>query len=375
MAPEIRHPRVEEFEDLMRYLERAFGHSKGFFERVYPQLYQPTEEAMSWAYVIGEEGKILSHVGLYPIETVTAGVRLSVGGIGAVSTAPEARGQGHMTRLLYHIIDEMRRIGYPVSWLGGDRQRYNVFGWELASPEYELTFTQRSLGWQDVEPVEIEEVFPEEALPAIRRFQSAPVCHPIRPNLADLIQKANLRFWVAADGYAILSGQGRDHIRILELVSTSGDEVGMIRAMLDFNFGERATWSLSMWDRPRLGRLMPYASYWRSGHSSMYRVNDLTKLMTEAQDAIAERAAAARDFAVAIGVKEHDRTTVTTLSVTDGVLGVRAGKHADTYVELSPVETARLFLGGPPIAGEAVLPAPLIALLPVPVYVFPWDHV
>lgn len=375
MAPEIRHPRVEEFEDLMRYLERAFGHSKGFFERVYPQLYQPTEEAMSWAYVIAEGGEILSHVGLYPIETVTAGVRLSVGGIGAVSTAPEARGQGYMTRLLYHIIEEMRRIGYPASWLGGDRQRYNVFGWEMASPEYELIFSRRSLGWQDVEPVEIEEVFPEEALVTIRRFQSAPASHPIRPDLEHQIQKADLRFWVADDGYAILSGQRRDHIRVLELVSTSGDEVGMIRAMLDFNFGERATWSLSMWDRTRLGRLMPYVSYWRSGNSDMYRVNDLTKLMMEAQGAIAERAAGVRDFAVAIGVSEHDRTTLTTLRVTDGVLKVQGGKHADTYVELSPVETARLFLGGPPIAGEAALPAPLTALLPVPVYVFPFDHV
>jgi hypothetical protein len=280
-----------------------------------------------------------------------------------------------MTRLLYHIVDEMRRIGYPVSWLGGDRQRYNVFGWELASPEYELIFSRRSLGWKNVEPVEVEEVFPEEALATIRRFQSAPACHAVRPNLEDLIQKANTRFWIAADGYAILSGQGRDHIRILELVSTSGDEVGMIRAMLDFNFGDRATWSLSAWDRARLGRLMPYVGYWRSGHSDMYRVNDLTRLLTEAQGAIAKRALAVRDFAVAIGVEEHDRTTVTTLSVTDGAVSIRAGKHADTYVELSPVETARLFLGGPPIAGEVALPTPLMALLPVPVYVFPFDHV
>ncbi len=73
---EIRHPRLEEFELFMRFIERAFGHSKAFFQRAYPHLYLPTEEAMSWAYIIEEHGEIVSHVGVYPIEAVTAGAPL-----------------------------------------------------------------------------------------------------------------------------------------------------------------------------------------------------------------------------------------------------------------------------------------------------------
>jgi predicted N-acetyltransferase YhbS len=375
MTPVIRHVRLDEFESFIRYLEQAFGHSKAFFQRAYPHLYRPTETALAWAYVIEEDGEIVSHVGLYPIETVTAGVRMTVGGIGAVSTAPAARGKGYMTQLLDHIIVEMRRIGYPISWLGGDRQRYGTFGWEMASPVYNLHFSGRSLAWHNVAPAEIEEVLPDEALPAVERFMDVPACHAIRPNLKHQIHKMDHRFFVSNDGYAILQGQARDHIRIVELVSASGNEAGWIQGLLDWNFGSEATWELSPWDRARVGRLMPYASAWMGGYPTMYRINDLTQTLTLAKDALAARAAALRNSSVALGLRERDRTTVTTLTVEDGEIDVRSDKHASAYLELESVEAARLMLGGPPLSPEIAVPQDLAALLPLPCYVLPFDHV
>lgn len=372
---EIRHPRLEEFEPFMRFIERAFGHSKAFFQRAYPHLYLPTEEAMSWAYIIEEDGEIVSHVGVYPIESVTAGVRYSVGGIGAVSTSAKARGKGYMTELLHHAIMEMRRIGYPISWLGGDRQRYNSFGWELASPLYDLQFSRRSLEWHGIEPVQIEEVMPEEALPVIEKFQARQACHTIRPDLARQVQIMDKRFWIFSDGYAILAGQARRELRILELVSTGGHELGVIRALLDWNFGDRASWGLSMWDGERIGRLMRCVSYWSGGSSAMYRINDLAQVLDAARPVLSARARGLHDFSVAIGVQEHDRTSVTTVAVVDGEVHIEPGRHTTSYVELPVVEATRLILGGPPIAPQANLPQPLLALLPVPCYVLPFDHV
>jgi predicted N-acetyltransferase YhbS len=124
MIFELRTLHLDEFDTFMRYLERAFGHSKEFFLRRYPHVYRPTEETCSWTYVILENNEIVSHVGLYPIETRVAGVSINIGGIGGVSSAPQARSKGYMSRLLNHIILEMRRIGYPVSWLSGDRHLF-----------------------------------------------------------------------------------------------------------------------------------------------------------------------------------------------------------------------------------------------------------
>lgn len=381
MPSEIRHVRAEEFEDFMRFIERAFGHSKAFFERAYPHLYQPNARALDWAYIVDEDGEIVSHVGVYPIESVTAGVSLTIGGIGAVSTAPGARGKGYMTQLLTHVIDEMRRLGYPVSWLGGDRQRYNTFGWELAASVYTVDVSQRSLRWHNVEPVPVEEVMAEEAIEAIRRYQALPACHTIRPDLERQLQKMDLRFWLAEDGYAILGGQGRSQLHILELVSASGREAGMIRAMLDWNFGDRASWKLSAWDELRLGRLLPVASYWSGTGTTMYRINDLTGLLLSAQDFLNTRAEALRDFSVTLKVREHDRTTATILTVENGTIHIEPGGEGSECsstapcVELDLIEAARLILGGPSIQAQADMPPGLLALLPVPAYVLPLDHV
>jgi predicted N-acetyltransferase YhbS len=210
MIIELRTLHLDEFDTFMRYLERAFGHSKEFFLRRYPHVYRPTEESCSWTYVILENNEIVSHVGLYPIESVVAGQPLNIGGIGGVSTAKKARGKGYMTRLLNHIILEMRRIGYPVSWLGGDRQRYHTFGWDLASQVHHLRFTRRSLDWHHIEPVPIDEVMGNEALETVKKHYTQQNCYARRPHLERYLERTDLRFFTSDDGYAVLVGQQRD---------------------------------------------------------------------------------------------------------------------------------------------------------------------
>ncbi len=375
MTVQIRTIRVEEFEDFMRYIERAFGHSVDFFRRFGPHIYKPTPEVCAWGYVIEENGKIVSHVGVYPIEVVTAGVALRLGGIGGVSTAVEARGKGYMTQLLYHAINEMRVQGYPASWLGGDRQRYNTFGWEVASLSYRLIFTERSLGRANVTPASIEEVRPWEATAHIARLLPLPDCHACRPDLETQLHRQDLRVWVSEDGYAIVHGQDRDHVKLIELVSASGKEAELIRAIIAWNQGEAATWEVSIWDETRIARVMPYVSYWKAGPGDMYRVNDLTAVLRAALPRFERRATGLRDFAVGLGIREHDRTQTTTVAVHNGAVYIEAGRHAEPYIELDPLSAARLVFGGPAIPQAPQLPPGLLALLPVPVYVPQLDHV
>ncbi len=377
MSEKICTVRVEEFEEFMRYLEGCFGHSRGFFKRFYPHIYHPTPEACSWGYVIEKDGQVVSHVGLYPIEIVTAGIPLEVGGIGGVCTLPEERGHGYMSRLLHYVIGEMREIGYVISWLGGDRQRYNPFGWEGGETAYRLTFSRRSLGRAGVEPIPLVQKLPWEAEETIAQLQRHPACHARRPYLAHKLRKQGLRVWVAPnmEGYAIVEGEERDHLSIKELVSVPGRETSIIRAMLDDTFGERASWEMSVWDQERLARVMPGVARWQSGYSGMYRIVDLTQLLTRAKPFMASRAATLCDFDITVGIREHDRTTLTTVAVQNGGVEVQPGRHSKTYVELSPVIAARLFLGGPAISERDRIPAGLQALLPLPAYVPPLDHV
>lgn len=375
MIFELRKLHLEEFDAFMRYLERAFGHSKEFFLRRYPHVYRPTEETCSWTYVILENGKIMSHVGLYPIETRTCGLPLVVGGIGGVSTAPEARGKGYMTRLLNHVIHEMRRTGYPVSWLSGDRQRYGNFGWDYAAPAHTLQFTRRSLEWNKIEAVELDEVMGYEALETVRQHYQNQDCYTRRPHLERYLERTDLRFFIADDGYGVLVGQERHHIRVLECVSTSGNELGYLKALLDWNYGEQVDWTLSRWDKAKLTRLLPAVAYSTMRYSGLYRINDLTGLLLAAKPTLETKASALRDFDISIGIAEQDRTQITTIAVNGGKLSILPGGHNKTYVEVTPTSATRLLLGGLPIPEIKIFPQGLRALLPVPVYIMPWDEV
>ena len=374
MTGVIRNLQVDEYETFIRFVERCFHASPGAFERWYPHIYAPTEAYCSTAYVAERAGEIVSHVGLYPIEVVLNGVTVRIAGIGAVCTAASARGEGHMTRLLYRVIEEMREQGYPLSWLGGDRQRYKAFGWECVAADYELTFSKRSLERLGAEPVDLEAQLPKDVIDVVERLQPLQVCHAIRPHLSQQLLAEGRRAWTAQDGYALLK-DGWGGTAISELVSTSGREAGMIRSLLDWTGRDELTWHLPAFDHERLARLMPGASRWRLGDWQMVRIVDLTRLLQLFQPLLSSRAKWLRDVALSIGIREHDRTDTATLIVRDGELEVAPGRSADRYVEWSSVQAARVLLGGPPVPEADDLHGLLAALFPLPVFVPGLDHV
>jgi predicted N-acetyltransferase YhbS len=373
VGQEIRNVRPEEFETLMLFLNRCFGFSAGGFERYYPHLYRPTDAFYSTAHVVESNGQIVSHVGLYPLEVVVQGVSVPMGGIGAVATLPSARGEGHMTKLLHHTIKEMRDSGYPLSWLVGDRQRYKTFGWERAGMIYDLSFSHRSLERVGIEAAPLEARFPEDAVDVVERFQSLPVYHTRRPDLVLQLRKDELRLWTMEDGYVIVEGPSYGRLSIAELVSASGQEASMIRAVLDWTGRRDISWELPAVDADRIARIMHYASGWRAGGGQMYRIIDLSGLLTAMKPILSQRAALAPDLQLAICIEEHDRTDAATIWVRDGDVEIAPGRHGERCVEWTSVEAARALLGGPPVA--AGVPAELGALLPLPVYLPPLDHV
>jgi hypothetical protein len=120
---------------------------------------------------------------------------------------------------------------------------------------------------------------------------------------------------------------------------------------------------------------MPGVSDWHLGSWQMWRINDLAQVLTLAQPILRRRAASLRDFELAIGVREHDRATETTLVVRDGEVKIARGRHVEPHVEWSAIEAARALLGGPPVAAEADMSAGLSALLPIPMYLPALDDV
>ena len=383
MADGIRNLRLEEYQTFVRFLNRCFGFAHGVFERAHPHLYRPTPELCAATWVMEQDGQIVSHVGVYPLEVEVHGVSWPIAGIGGVGTLPEARGKGYMTQLLTHVIAVMREQGYPLSWLGGDRQRYNSFGWETAGSSVELNFSRRALDRAGVEPVEIQAQDPEEALPVVQKLGQMLACRAIHADLAAQLRKPDLGIWVAGDcgagGYALIGGRPWGPIHVAELVSTTGQEASILRAILDWTGRGEIRWRLPACDEERLARLMPYTNHWHRGSWDMWRIVDLARALSLARPILQRRAAAVRDLRVAVGMVEHDRIQVVTLAVRDGEVQVTPGRHAEAYYEWSAVDLARLLIGGPPPSRPDGMPealwAGLRALLPIPAFLPSLDHV
>ena len=373
MAERIRTVQLGEWEEFQNFLERCYGHSRGFFPRHYPQLYRQDEDALACFFVLEKDGKIVSHVGLFPLECVAFGCRVKVGGIGGVSTLPEERGKGYMSRLLRHVIAQMKDRGWPLSGLGGDRQRYNAFGWEVAGLKYTLRFTRRSMDRAEVRPTEVREVMPEEAVFEVERLLRTLPLRVERRQASPILRKPGIRAWLSEDGYLLSKGEGFGSVQVLELASPTGREPELVRAVVEQCFGAEAVLQVSAWDRERLKRLLPPAAWWNAEPDWVYRIVDLAGLLEAYRGWLEGRAKWVASLELSLGFKFQDEVQQATIFVRDGKVEIARGRRAEPYVELDALEGVRLLLGGPSPEREEV--AGLSGLLPLPVHIPILDHV
>lgn len=145
----IERARKQDFAELMNLMAGAFrtdapDHPR--FEELLPDLYQPAEEHMRRHFIVRESGRIVSSVGVYPLDLKVGAVQLRAAGIGGVSTAPEHRAKGFMSAIMKAVRAEIVALGCALSWLSGLRDRYAHFGWEKAGSDVEVRISKVAAG-------------------------------------------------------------------------------------------------------------------------------------------------------------------------------------------------------------------------------------
>ncbi len=145
MKRKIENPYPEDFLSIQEMLEDSYSRGRNWFPLKYPYFHQRENFDYSNTFIIRDGKKILSLVRIFPLNFVIRGEKVKAGGIGSVATRPEERGKGYMRILLNHCIELMKERGYAFSILGGDRQRYNYFGYETCGYSFTFLLTLRSL--------------------------------------------------------------------------------------------------------------------------------------------------------------------------------------------------------------------------------------
>ena len=159
MCDRIVRLAAADFEESLAVKQVAFGMGPCGFTDLLPLLYRPIRADCE--YAVKRNGRICAVVGVFPMTWRVGDEELRVAGIGGVSTLPEFRGQGLMSRLMRHCVEVMKQEGFHLSWLGGQRQRYGYFGYESCGLAYTYS----------VSAVNLQHAFPESSPLSVRALE------------------------------------------------------------------------------------------------------------------------------------------------------------------------------------------------------------
>ncbi len=374
MSATIRNVRLDELDAFRRFLERCYGHRRGFFDRAGPDLLGADEEATDCRLVLESDGRIVSHVGAYPLEVVVGPARVMTGGIGGVGTLPGERGKGYMSRLLDATIARMRERGMVLSALWGDRQRYGRFGWETCGLGYVVSLSRRSLERNGVEPAEIEEVDPRdpEVVARVAELHATLAFRVERPRLGLTLLRGSTRVFLGADGYLLASNDYASNPDVIELASPTGREAELVFGAMQWMCGGSAEVRLGFDEGERLERLARAMNHWRLTTQGMFRIIDWPRLLADLQPFLQQRAQGVVSFEACLGCRWKDEVQWATIEWDGAALAVSPERRGEGMEVELPLLTA-LLLGGPH-ASPARL-GPFGHLLPVPLHIPPLDHV
>ncbi len=98
------------------------------FKELLPKLYNAKIDTAPNHLLVKENDKIKAMVGCFPLELNVLDITLKVKGIGTVSVHPYSRNKGYMIQLMNKTILEMKEESIDFAILGGQRQRYEYFG-------------------------------------------------------------------------------------------------------------------------------------------------------------------------------------------------------------------------------------------------------
>jgi len=189
--PEIKIGPAQEqdYEELMAMLDDVFfledpEEPKRTFLTLLPKLYKKEYRPWENNYCVWEDGVMVAAVGMYVYDAEIAGEALRVGGIGNVAVARKCRRKGYMKLAMDAAMDAMKAAGCSFGELGGQRQRYQFWGFERGGAAVDASFSEKNLrhafgenaldpGWR------AEEIKPEDtaAIEGVLAFIEAQPIH------------------------------------------------------------------------------------------------------------------------------------------------------------------------------------------------------
>lgn len=364
-----------DYEQSVDFLDLVFSQAKKphHFEKMLPRLAMP--DAMTHHFALKRDGRIRAMLGVYPLETTIDGERFLFSTTGNVATHWRETGKGYMSALLDRAMTELHDIGADASRLGGHRQRYNRYGFEMAGTSISMNLTAHNVQGAAFAPLDFRPVAREdtETLALIRALHMRSAMAVDRGNDDSLYRV--LTAWEAQPfaafdeenrfaGY-LAAAQGGGSLAELKAETPELAE-RMLLSWLKAHPENGLSLTLPPWETETIARLSRHCQTLSLNPASQFKIISWARLIN-ALGRVRSRMRALTDGECVVDIPDEVRF----------ILRVKGGAFSCDETAL-PADltldhlTATRFLFGP-LPPEAVLPglsgkrgAMLSALLPLP---------
>ena len=286
--------------------QRAFGMhvgGSGSFPSLVGVAYGPGIDSRQDHILIADGkkpiGMVLTYPRTYTLPEALGGKDVLTLGVGTVSTDPDYRGQGVMSSFMKASLERAKEEGAAYLFLGGQRQRYETFGFANASPSPHYEFNKRNFrGIQSLKPSQIvrvphDEVLDYEDLPKLYECFKTYQRITARPTLQNFAQ--SVRMWeydilVLHDEEDTIQGyvrykKGQTTSQIEELCLPSTMLIPLLSALCDQN--EKQTLSVTP-SSDQLTLQLELAKYCENSSLEHQSKNSFIKLEQSIQLALAQ---------------------------------------------------------------------------------------
>lgn len=366
-----RKARPDECAAYTEFASMVFSHGDYVedFSKLIPKVYAPGVDRSDIHYLaVDDEKGIRGLVAVMPNELQIGGETLKIGFVGTVSVHPEARSEGHMKKLMWMAIEDMKAQGVDLGLLGGHRQRYEYFDFAKGGVGYLINVgepnVRHALKNVDASDVAFEEITPDSPWvdAAYTLFEKQAIrFRRAHEEFVAICRSYNAQLWAVLEnnqfaGYIICDREKGSIAEILMNSMASLDKA--LKAWIVQNKLPRVHLLFPEWKREELKHLGVYAggtSYEMRVQSSVYNPRRVLKAMLTAKAEYTRMENASMCFEV-----EGDRFTVT---VQDGKVTVDDG--GENPVCLNRLEVSQLFAYPFEYEGRAETP---MGWFPLPLY-------
>lgn len=261
------------------------AHEPHDFASLLPKLYGEMGDAACHHILVREEGRIAAAMLCYPVVMNVAGQKLMTIGIGTVSTHPRARGKGYLGAMMEMADARAKELGAAFAVLGGQRQRYQYYGFDLAGYQLRALLTKDNVrhALRDVKTDGFAlAAMTQEHVAAARALDAAQPCCCERSESAYL---EILRTWnntpyaVMKDGafagYVTLR-RNADASHAAQLTLENEDDFAPVMKLLSGLYGHISLCA-APWEKRRAKWLSSICSEYAVTPNGMYKIYDEEK--------------------------------------------------------------------------------------------------